>query len=570
MGKVVDLYIRVSTDEQADKGYSQRDQEERLRRYCENNNLLIRYVIFEDHSAKSFKRPEWIKYLNTLKTKQNKDKSDLVLFTKWDRFSRNAADAYQMISRLKRLGVEPQAIEQPLDMEIPESKIMLAFYLASPEVENDRRALNIIRGMRRAKNEGRYLGPAPVGYINKVTEDGHKYIAVFEPQAKLIKWVFKEIAKGMLPADEIRRQAHAKGLKCGKTHFWTVIRHPVYCGKIFIPAFKDEPAKLVLGTHQPIVSEKLFYDVQDILDGRKRKVRVKAKKTAPEHLPLRGFLKCPKCTRMATGSGSKGRNRIFYYYHCLTPCRWRHRADSINALFEQELDKFRLRPGFEDLYKDVFRDAYKLRVGNITDERQQTIQEIEKINQRISKARNLLLADSIDASDYREIKSECDHNLVRLEAKLTDISASTSRKTNFEKLLELALKNLSQLSNDYKEGTIERKRQIIGSIFPEKINFEENEFRTARVNEAANLIYLTNKELTKNRKGDIKSDLSGPVVCTGGRTPGRLEEDLAKIATIDEMPAENVNRQEPRQKADHELLRSQRKGTSRKTKRPKI
>jgi DNA invertase Pin-like site-specific DNA recombinase len=33
----VDLYIRVSTDEQADRGYSQRDQEERLRKYCEHN-----------------------------------------------------------------------------------------------------------------------------------------------------------------------------------------------------------------------------------------------------------------------------------------------------------------------------------------------------------------------------------------------------------------------------------------------------------------------------------------------------------------------------------------------------
>ena len=29
--KIADLYIRVSTDEQADKGYSQRDQEERLK-----------------------------------------------------------------------------------------------------------------------------------------------------------------------------------------------------------------------------------------------------------------------------------------------------------------------------------------------------------------------------------------------------------------------------------------------------------------------------------------------------------------------------------------------------------
>lgn len=514
MEKVADLYIRVSTDEQADKGYSQRDQEERLRRYCENNDILIRYVIFEDHSAKSFKRPEWIKYLSAVKGKQKKDKSNLVLFTKWDRFSRNAADAYQMISKLQRLGVEPQAIEQPLDMEVPESKIMLAFYLASPEVENDRRSLNIIRGMRRAKNEGRYLGPAPVGYVNKVTEDGRKYIAIDEPQARIIKWAYQEIAKGILPSDEVRKQAFAKGLNCGRSHFSTVIRHPVYCGKVFIPAFKDEPAKLVLGTHEPIVSEKLFYEVQDVLEGRKRKERVKPKKAAPDHLPLRGFLKCPCCSRMATGSGSKGRNGIFYYYHCISPCRWRQRADTLNALFEKELEKFKLKHGFAALYKEVFLDAYKIRVGNITDERQQTLLEIEKVNQRINKARNLLLSDSIDAADYREIKNECDNILVRLEAKLTDMSASASRKTNFEKLLEVALSNLANLSNEYKEGTIEKKRQIIGSIFPEKIHFEENSFRTERVNEVASLIYLINtKLLTKrNRKGDFKSDLSGSVV----------------------------------------------------------
>jgi site-specific DNA recombinase len=92
---------------------------------------------------------------------------DLVLFTKWDRFSRNAGDAYAMINTLNRIGVEPQAIEQPLNLEIPENKMMLAFYLAAPEVENDRRALNIIGGMRRARKEGRWMGTAPLGYKNK-------------------------------------------------------------------------------------------------------------------------------------------------------------------------------------------------------------------------------------------------------------------------------------------------------------------------------------------------------------------------------------------------------------------
>jgi site-specific DNA recombinase len=52
-------------------------------------------------------------------------------FTKWDRFSRNAGDAYQMINILRKVGVEPQAIEQPLDLSVPENKMMLAFYLAA-------------------------------------------------------------------------------------------------------------------------------------------------------------------------------------------------------------------------------------------------------------------------------------------------------------------------------------------------------------------------------------------------------------------------------------------------------
>ena len=99
--KIADLYIRVSTDEQADKGYSQRSQEEMLRKYCDINNITIRKVMFEDHSAKTFIRPEWKEYL--LELRKQKGKSDLVLFLKWDRFSRNAGDAYQMINTFTKI-----------------------------------------------------------------------------------------------------------------------------------------------------------------------------------------------------------------------------------------------------------------------------------------------------------------------------------------------------------------------------------------------------------------------------------------------------------------------------------
>ena len=187
-----DLYIRVSTDEQADKGYSQRDQEDRLRNYCELKSIAIWNIYVEDHSAKSFNRPEWQKYLSNLRKLKNSKVGTLLLFTKWDRFSRNAGDAYQMINQLRKLGVTPEAIEQPLDLTIPENKIMLAFYLAAPEVENDRRALNVIHGMRRARKEGRYMATAPLGYVNKMSEDKKKYIALHEIEAPILKWAFEE------------------------------------------------------------------------------------------------------------------------------------------------------------------------------------------------------------------------------------------------------------------------------------------------------------------------------------------------------------------------------------------
>src|SRR3984957_6734875 len=206
--KVADLYIRVSTDEQAEKGYSQRNQEEVLRRYCEINSITVRKVVLEDHSAKTFNRPAWASYLKGLH--RQKGETDLVLFTKWDRFSRNAADAYQMINILRKLGIEPQAIEQPLDLTIPENKMMLAFYLAAPEVENDRRALNVIHGMRRARKEGRYMGLAPIGYTNKTDEAGRKFIAREEPQAGILRWAFNQIAEGVYNTEQIFKMAKGK------------------------------------------------------------------------------------------------------------------------------------------------------------------------------------------------------------------------------------------------------------------------------------------------------------------------------------------------------------------------
>ncbi len=41
-------------------------------------------------------------------------------------------------------------------------------------------------------------------------------------------------------------------------------------GKIRVPAYKDEPEELVQGQHEALISEEVFYKVQDVLDGKKK------------------------------------------------------------------------------------------------------------------------------------------------------------------------------------------------------------------------------------------------------------------------------------------------------------
>lgn len=488
-----DLYIRVSTDEQADKGYSQRDQEDRLRKYCEIKGITIRDVYREDHSAKSFKPPEWQEYLSNLRKSKNNRTGSILLFTKWDRFSRNAGDAYQMINQLRTHGVEPVAIEQPLDLTIPENKIMLAFYLAAPEVESDRRALNVFHGMRRAKKEGRYMGTAPLGYVNKISEDKKKYIAPHEVEAPLLKWAFEQIASNNFNTEQIwrklREKADGKG-RFSKNNFWVAVRNPLYCGKIFIPPYKEEKGHFVKGLHEPLISEKLFADVQDVLDGRKRAVNPKI--MATEDFPLRGFLKCPNCDRRLSGSASKGRNSYYNYYHCTSSCGTRFKAEPVNEAFIKQLRYLSPKAGMVDVFIEAFIKDFNDQNKIQNAERANIIGEIDALNKRYQNALLKNADGEMADDDFQEVKKLTKGKIEKLERQLNDLAVVGSE---IKDLVASALKKVANIDRRYENGDIEEKREIIGSMFPDFLSFDGTRHRTARLNSAVALIYQNNSKL---------------------------------------------------------------------------
>lgn len=466
------IYVRVSTDEQAEKGYSLKYQVERLQAYCDANNIAVVTTISEDYSAKTFERPEFIRLLEQLRRKTIQ--VDLILFTKWDRFSRNAPDAYTMIKRLKKFGIEPQAIEQPLDISIPENKLMLAIFLTAPEVENDRRALNVIGGMRRARKEGRWMTQAPQGYRNTVTENNKKIILP-DKDAPLIKWVFEETAKGVTNVFEVWKIATEKGLRCSKNNIWNILRNPVYMGKIPVAAYKEEPAYLADGLHEPIISEKLFYDVQDVLDSRRR--NVPTKNTRQDELPLRGFLICKRCGKLLTGSASKGNGGKYFYYHCQKGCCERFKAGLANELFVEGLKDFNTKSNAIDMYLTTLKRAFLLNQEDNANNVGVYKKEVEKIRERLYSAQTMMLDRLIEPTEFREIKSRLEPEIERLERKINNVQSGIG---NYSAYISGGIDLLRNMPNFFVDADLRSKQQFIGSIFPEKLIFENNTYRTTQ------------------------------------------------------------------------------------------
>ncbi len=96
----------------------------------------------------------------------------------------------------------------------------------------------------------------------------------------------------------------------------------------------------------------------------------------------------------------------------------------------------------------------------------------------------------------------------RLEVKR---DAITDGKINVVDLLDRGMKKLLMLDAIYEMGEIEKKREVINSIFPEKFSFSKFGDRTGRLNEAIRIIYTLDKDSGGNKKG--QSGLNSALSC---------------------------------------------------------
>lgn len=487
------IYTRVSTEEQV-SNFSLREQEAQLRRYCDRKNLnVIRHYQDEGHSAKTFNRPQFRQLIADLEARKIKF-SQLVVY-KVDRFSRNLAETMDMVEYFKRKKIKVFSLDGELNFSDTNKFFVNLIQAGAAQHDNMMRADRTIGGMRRAVKEGKWPWKAPYGYRNNSIT---KVIEPVLPEAELVQYCFKTYAEGIYLPEEVRRLAQKSGYSKSLQGLLDMLRNPIYVGKLSLKGYNDEPDGLYDGDHKPLIDEETFIKVQKLLNA---KSKVYKKKEIEISNQLRGKLICPLCGKIMTSSKSKGSSGIYVeYYHCQHKhgCKNRFRADRANSDFEDYLDTFQPDTATVQLFSQALIDMYKSKNREKEEQRVKIEAEIEVLDRRMASMTDKLADDDVDISTYKTYKANYESRKNDLVQRHIEI---TSGDKDLSRFLKFGLGFLAKLGQYYKNAEVANKQKIISSIFPENLIYENNQYRTTKINEIIRLLFSTSKGFRKNKAG---------------------------------------------------------------------
>lgn len=304
--KIAAVYTRVSTDEQARDGYSLDAQLKAIKKYAQNNDILIdsKYIFSDEgiSGRKAEKRPAFMEMIKQAKSKPRK--FDVILVHKFDRFSRNREDSVVYKSLLKKeYGIPVISISEPLDPDDKMSVIMEAFLEAMAEYYSLNLSGEVKKGQLEKHSKGELQTNPSFGY--NVSDNK---LIVNESEANVVRMIFEQYAVDNLPMMQIARNVNALNVKTKRgRHFenrtiYYILNNPVYIGKLrYTPGrrnsynFDDPNTILVDGQHEPIISIDLWNSTQ-------MKLAKNAKWKKPkQHIDMnpkhwtKGLIRCKEC-----------------------------------------------------------------------------------------------------------------------------------------------------------------------------------------------------------------------------------------------------------------------------------
>ncbi|MFH1479371.1 MAG: recombinase family protein, partial [Candidatus Omnitrophota bacterium] len=403
------IYARKSTDEEDRQILSLDSQLHELREFAQKENLSI---VEEFVEAKTAKQPGR-RFFNYMLKRIEIGDADGILAWHPDRLARNSVDGGKIIYLIDQSLLKDLKFPTYRFDDSAQGKFMLNIAFGQSKYYIDNLSENVKRGIREKLRRGEWPGWAPLGYINDYK---NRTVIVDENKSIFVKKIFEVFAKGDISVAELYRQVTAWGLlgRTGKpvSQYGVddMLRNPFYYGMI---RYKGE---LYEGSHPPLISKKLFDEVQEVLRGNMHpQVRNRIK------FDYVGLMRCGECGRMITAE-SHGE---FIYYRCTkrrVKCSQKFLRD--RALLSQIKESLKKVYIDDDTKNKIFKrlDSYALRESKASISLSgQITNKISEADLKIEKLIELYISQDISAEEYQNLKAKLLNEKKDLQEKLGQI-----------------------------------------------------------------------------------------------------------------------------------------------------
>jgi len=427
------IYVRVSTDDQKDNGYSIDSQLRMIKEYCKRNNYDI-VSTYNDagYSGKDLMRPEMQRLLQDIKSK----KIDKLIAIKVDRLTRNNFDGFWLLNYCEEHDVKIELILEPYDVSTANGEMIFGMNLVFGQRERKEIGARTKRAMEEMALEHIHPSKAPYGYTRN-KETGHLEVEPIE--AQVVKEIFNLCKKGHSTRNIANimkdNNAYLKQGKWKADRVYKILTNSVYIGIFEYGKYKRKPQDILRVENycEPVIDKKVWNLTRTNLEKNKHP-------NYGEHIHLfTNLVKCPECGNILSSTISykkdKDNNRIEYYHvTCKNPnCK--------NKGLHYSSDKIEKKLGriLDELTRYMYEHKSELITSNTSKSKE--INDIEKalvkLKNQEKKLVDLYISSNLNVDAINTKNEMIKKEILKLENKKKQIDPDNSNK---EYTLELIKK----------------------------------------------------------------------------------------------------------------------------------
>ena len=433
------VYVRVSTDDQRDNGYSIDSQLRMIKEYCEKNEYDI-VDVYNDagHSGKDLMRPEMQRLLKDIKSK----KIDKLVAIKVDRLTRNNYDGFWLLNYCEEHDVKIELILEPYDVSTANGEMIFGMNLVFGQRERKEIGARTKRAMEKMALERIHPSKAPYGYIRN-KETGHLEVEPIE--AEVVKEIFELCKQGNstrgIASIMKDNNAYLKQGKWKSDRVYKILTNSIYIGIFEYGKYKRKSQDILRVENycEPIIDEVTWNATRNVLVKNKHS-------NYGEYIHLfSGLVKCPICGEIMSSSESfkypSGKQKVYYHLRCKN-----HNCSGFGLHYNTEKIETKLEQVLEELTLFMLSmDNEIITCNSIKSDDVKDIEKaIEKLKLQEKRLVDLYLSSNLDVETINHkndvIKKEID-KLTQKKVRLDPDNNSKEYTIELVKKLDCTEKN---------------------------------------------------------------------------------------------------------------------------------